>query len=153
MNPKIASILLSIAISALPATNAWSKGASQQIGKPGIASEVTRTITVDLLDNMRFNPEQITVRRGETIRFIVVNKGVLPHELVLGSMKSLRAHAAEMRKNPHGAHDDPSAARLEPKQKKELLWKFSEPGTVDFACLLPGHFEAGMVGKVKVTKG
>lgn len=122
------------------------------IGKPGDARKIDRTITVDMLDTMRFGPADISVRRGETIRFVVVNKGVLPHELVLGTPEELKAHAEDMRKNPHAGHDDAAAVRVEPGQKKEIVWEFTTPGTVDFGCLLPGHFEAGMVGKVKVAK-
>lgn len=168
MKPNTARLLLSAALSTLFIANAWShsehdhRGPTMQmpkpsqdgaIGKPGDGKKVDRTITVDMLDTMRFGPAEIAVRQGETIRFIVVNKGVLPHELVLGTKEDLKAHADEMRKNPHGAHDDPGAVRVEPGQKKEIVWQFTKAGTVDFGCLLPGHFEAGMIGKVKVTKG
>lgn len=153
MNLNTATILFSAVLFALPISNAFAQGDAVAVGKPGAAKEVTRTITVELLDNMRFGPDRITVRKGETIRFVVANKGVLPHELVLGSLHGLRAHAAEMRNNPHGAHDDPGAVRLDPRETKELVWKFTDVGTVDFACLLPGHFEAGMMGQVQVTKG
>lgn len=163
-----ARLLLSAALATLFMSNAWSHSEhahhgpaptampkpsqDRTIGKPGDASKATRTVTVDMLDTMRFSPSQITVRQGETVRLVIVNKGVLPHELVLGTKEELKAHAEEMRKNPHGAHDDPGAARVEPGQKKEIVWEFSKAGVVDFGCLLPGHFEAGMVGKVNVAK-
>jgi uncharacterized cupredoxin-like copper-binding protein len=169
MKPNTAKFLLFTVFASLFMSNAWSHSehehhdamimalpqSSQEhaIGKPGDAKRATRTVTVDMFDSMRFGPADIAVKQGETIRFVVVNKGALPHELVLGSKQELKAHAEQMRNNPHDAHDAPGAVRVEPQQKKEIVWKFTKAGTIDFGCLLPGHFEAGMVGKVKVSKG
>lgn len=135
-----------------PVTGMSSPSVDAAAGKPGDAKKVARTVTVDMFDSMRFGPSDIAVRQGDTVRFVVVNKGVLPHELVLGTRAQLKAHAEAMRENPHGAHEDPGAVRVEPGQKKEFVWEFTKAGVVDFGCLLPGHFEAGMVGKVKVAK-
>lgn len=70
--------------------------------------------------------------------------------MVIGSMEQLKAHAAEMRNTPGMQHAEPNMITLEPGKSGDLVWKFDEVGTVDFACLIPGHLEAGMVGKVKV---
>ena len=101
-------------------------------------------------DRMRFVPDRVSVKRGETIRFVVHNAGKVKHELVLGTRAELKAHAALMRKFPGMEHADPNQVPVEPGATGELVWQFTRAGTVDFACLQPGHFESGMVGKVAV---
>lgn len=126
------------------------------IGQPGRASEATRTIQVDMSDNMRFTPESIQVRQGETVRFVVKNIGKIKHELVLGSTQDLQAHYEAMLKNPEMEHEDPNQITLAPGKAGEIVWKFSRAGAVPFGCLQPGHYSAGMKGEVKVataTKG
>jgi uncharacterized cupredoxin-like copper-binding protein len=44
-------------------------------------------------------------------------------------------------------HNDPNSILLEPGKTGELIWKFSNPSKIEFACNVPGHYEAGMVGK------
>lgn len=120
------------------------------LGKAGDAKKVSRTITVDMNDDMRFMPATIMVKKGETIRFVVRNDGKVKHEMVLGTLKELKQHAALMRKFPEMEHDDPNHASVEPGKSSELIWQFTKVGTFDFACLQPGHYEAGMVGKIAV---
>lgn len=119
-------------------------------GRPGDPTQVTRTIRIDMSDDMRFSPSVLNVKRGETVRLDIVNKGQVLHELVLGTATELQAHAEAMRRAPGMEHDEPQMVHVKPGKKGELVWRFSEPGEFDFACLLPGHFEAGMVGKVVV---
>ena len=119
-------------------------------GRAGDPAKVTRAIRVDMSDDMRFSPAVITVQRGETVRLDVVNKGQVLHELVLGTADELRAHAEAMRKSPGMEHDAPQMVHVKPGRQGEVVWQFTEAGEFDFACLLPGHFEAGMVGKVVV---
>ncbi|MES2125661.1 MAG: cupredoxin family protein [Pseudomonadota bacterium] len=119
-------------------------------GQPGQAAKVTRTVTIDMADSMRYTPSNVTARRGETIRFLVTNSGKLKHEFVLGSMKELKEHAALMQKFPEMEHADPNQVSVEAGKKAELIWQFSKAGKFDFACLQPGHFEAGMKGQVNV---
>lgn len=128
-----------------------SHDAHSLMGEVGKLSEITRSIEISMSDNMRFEPSQITVKAGETIRFIVKNVGKIRHELTLGSPEDLKQHAAMMLKNPDMQHDDPNMAQVEPGEKGEIIWKFGQHGTVDFACLQPGHYEAGMKGMVNVT--
>ena len=128
------------------------KGHGAELGKPGDPKMVSRTIEVGMGDDMRFTPANIQVKRGETIRFVVKNNGRLKHEMVLGSMNELKKHAALMRKSPEMEHDDPNAVSVEPGKTGELVWLFTKAGRFDFACLVPGHFEAGMVGKVIVSR-
>jgi uncharacterized cupredoxin-like copper-binding protein len=120
-------------------------------GQPGDPAKVTRTIELTMHDTMRFTPEEIQVRSGETVRFVIKNTGNIPHEMVIGSVADLRAHAAEMQKMPGMLHAEPNMITLGPGTIGDLVWQFEEPGTVDFACLIPGHMEAGMVGKVTVN--
>ena len=121
-------------------------------GQPGDPKKVSRTINVEMTDTMRFNPSSIKVKRGETIRFVAKNTGKIKHEMVLGTTKELKEHAEMMRKMPGMEHDDANQVTVEPGKTGEFVWQFTKAGTFDFACLEPGHFEAGMVGKVIVEK-
>jgi uncharacterized cupredoxin-like copper-binding protein len=121
------------------------------IGVPGNATKVTRTIVVNMTDNMRFTPARITVKQGETIRFKVTNAGKVKHELVIGTEKALKEHYEVMKKNPEMEHDDPNMVTLAPGKAGEIIWQFTKSGKVDFACLQPGHYDAGMKGQVMVA--
>lgn len=122
------------------------------IGKPGTAAKATRTITVDMNDTMRYTPSDIQVKQGETVRFVVRNAGRVKHELSLGTEKELLEHLEVMKKFPDMEHDEPSKVTLAPGKQGEIIWQFTKAGTVNFACLMPGHYEAGMKGAVKVSK-
>ena len=126
-------------------------GHAAALGRPGDPGKVTRSVEVEMSDAMRFKPASVRVKRGETIRFIVRNTGKLKHEMVLGTIKELKGHAELMRKFPEMEHADPNQVSVEPGKTGELLWQFTKAGTFDFACLVPGHFEAGMVGKIQVA--
>lgn len=121
-------------------------------GSPGDPAKVTRTIAITMDDTMRFSPATITTKRGETLRLTVNNSGKVAHELVIGPKDELMAHAELMRKFPGMEHDEPNMIRLDPGASGDIVWKFDENGTVDFACLIPGHMEAGMVGQFTVGK-
>jgi uncharacterized cupredoxin-like copper-binding protein len=133
-------------------THAGGHDESEAIGKPGVAAKVKRTINVDMTDAMRFTPSDLTVRQGETIRFVVKNSGRVKHELVLGTPQELKAHYAAMMKSPEMEHSDPNMVTLAAGQTGEVVWEFTKAGKVDFACLQPGHYDAGMKGAVTVTK-
>ena len=120
------------------------------IGKAGNPKKISRRVEIVAGDNMRYAPDQISVKEGETIRFIVKNTGQLKHEMVLGTRKELIEHAALMQKFPEMEHADANMLSLLPGKTGEIVWQFTNSGTVDFACLQPGHMEAGMVGKVAV---
>ncbi|AMO22426.1 cupredoxin family protein [Ramlibacter solisilvae] len=119
-------------------------------GQEGDPKKVTRTIRVEMNDRMRFVPDSITVRKGETVRFAVANKGAVLHEMVLGTAEDLAKHAEHMKKFPGMEHDEPSMVHVKPGARGEIVWQFTQPGNFSFACLIPGHYEAGMVGKVVV---
>ena len=122
-----------------------------QLGEPGKAAAATRTVEVTMTDAMRFKPSSIAVKKGETIRFLVSNEGKLKHEMVLGTAKELKEHAALMQKFPNMQHADPNMVSLEPGTRGEMVWHFTKAGKFDFACLQPGHMEAGMKGKIDVA--
>jgi len=119
-------------------------------GRPGDGAKASRTVAIDMSDSMRFTPALITVRKGETIRFVLTNSGKVKHEMVLGSSKELKDHAALMRKFPEMQHADPNRVSVDPGRTGALIWQFTRAGTFDFACLQPGHLEAGMRGKIAV---
>lgn|SRR3990167_5333888 len=122
------------------------------IGKPGVAAGATRTITVEMNDSMRYTPSDIQVSEGETVRFVVKNSGQLKHELSLGTEQELLEHLEVMKKYPDMVHDEPNKITLTKGQQGEIIWQFTKAGTVNFACLMPGHYEAGMRGTVTVGK-
>ena len=121
-------------------------------GREGDPRRVSRTIRVDMSDAMRFAPAEIAVRRGETIRFDIRNSGRTMHEMVLGTMKELKAHAELMKKHPGMEHDEPYMAHVAPGKTGRIVWRFTKPGEFHYGCLVPGHFEAGMIGRIKVTE-
>jgi uncharacterized cupredoxin-like copper-binding protein len=123
------------------------------IGVPGKAAKVGRTVNVDMTDTMRFIPASISAKQGETIRFIVKNSGKLKHEFVLGTEKELKEHYEQMKKFPEMEHSDPNMVTLAAGKSGEVIWQFTKAGKVDFACLQPGHYDAGMKGIVDVALG
>jgi uncharacterized cupredoxin-like copper-binding protein len=125
---------------------------SDAIGKPGKATNAKRTVKVEMLDTMRFNPQIIKVKQGETIKFIIKNSGKVKHEMVLGTEKELKEHAEVMKKNPEMEHDDENQITVQPGKSGEIIWQFTKTGKVNFACLQPGHYDAGMAGTVTVNK-
>ncbi len=158
MQKTLQTLLVSAAFAfAVPAAIAGGKHAGDhndewaKVGRPGEPRKAARTVEIGAYDTMRFNHAHFTVMQGETIRIVLRNVGQLPHELVLGDEKSLREHAELMRKNPEMEHADPNQVGVAPGKKGELVWQFSKAGTVHFACLHPGHYEAGMRGRITVT--
>jgi len=122
-------------------------------GKPGDSKKPARLIQISMGERdgkMQFIPDRIEVRRGEQVKFQLRNNGELDHELVLATLEENLKHAIEMQKNPDMEHDDPNAKRLAPKKTGEIVWQFTKAGEFDFSCLIPGHREAGMTGKVVV---
>lgn len=117
-------------------------------GNPG---KVKRTIALRMTDAMRFEPDRIEVREGDTVRLRVANRGRLLHEIVLGTPQALGAHAELMKKYPGMEHDEAHMAHVAAGRQGEIVWTFNRVGEFAFACLIPGHFEAGMVGKILVT--
>lgn len=161
MKKKLNLIKLAVIFSGVAITSglAWAhethaEGHSHEIsaiGKPGLAAKVSRTVTIEMTDDMRFSPANISVKQGETVRFIVKNSGKLKHEFTLGTEKSLKEHYEVMKKFPEMEHDEPNTANVAAGMSGEVIWHFTQTGIIHFACLHPGHYEAGMKGFVKVA--
>lgn len=117
-------------------------------GKP---AQVTRTVTIDMTDAMRFTPAKLTVKEGDTVRFVVRNRGRMLHEMVIGTPDELAKHAAMMAKFPNMEHDEPYMVHVDPGKTGEITWTFNRAGQFEFACLIAGHYEAGMRGTLTVT--
>ena len=120
-------------------------------GIAGDAKSVKRTITLVMSDNMRFTPNALSFKQGETVRFVVKNQGKALHEMVIGTKKELDEHAALMLKFPTMEHDEPYMAHVAAGKSQELIWTFNRAGNFEFACLIAGHYQAGMVGKITVA--
>jgi uncharacterized cupredoxin-like copper-binding protein len=119
-------------------------------GHEGDPKKARRTIKLGMSDAMRFTPADVVVKRGETVKFVVHNDGKLLHEMVLGTPEELKEHAELMKKFPEMEHSNPNMAHVKPGASGEIVWQFTKAGEFQFGCLQPGHFEAGMVGRVTV---
>lgn len=150
----------------------YSNAEETAFGRAGSPKKVNRTIRVGMDDRMHFKVVadaaqnrstdvpmsdgahalggDLVVKRGETIRFRVRNDGKLMHEMVIGTMKELKEHAELMRKHPGMEHDEPYMAHVAPGKEGEIVWQFTRPGEFHYACLVPGHMEAGMIAKITV---
>ena len=146
----IPALLLSAA--ALASGNHSGGHGEAAIGQPGLAAKVTRTINIDMKDDMRFHTSIVDVKQGETVRFVAKNSGKVKHEMVLGTAKDLKDHYEVMKKNPEMEHADANMVTVAPGKSGEIIWHFTSAGKVDFACLQPGHYDAGMKGLVNVAK-
>jgi uncharacterized cupredoxin-like copper-binding protein len=122
-------------------------------GEPGDPKKPSRPVKIIMIEEgkrMLFEPAVVEVRRGEQIRFVITNDGTFDHEFMLATKVENRKHAALMKKYPDMEHDDPNAKRLSPFNTADLIWRFTKRGEFEYACLIPGHLEAGMHGKVIV---
>lgn len=120
-------------------------------GIAGDAKDAKRTLQFTMGDDMRFVPARVEVREGETVRIVVRNAGRAMHEFVLGTPAELAAHAEQMKKHPNMEHDEPYMVHVAPGQTGSIVWTFNRAGSFDFACLIPGHYDAGMKGVVAVA--
>jgi uncharacterized cupredoxin-like copper-binding protein len=128
----------------------YAKAPETAFGKAYDPRKAKREVRIDMADTMRYSPAQIVVKRGETVRFLVRNRGAQMHEMVLGTRKELEEHAELMRKHPGMEHDEPHMAHVPPGKIGQMGWQFNKAGEFYYGCLIPGHFEAGMVGKIIV---
>lgn len=134
-----------------PAEAAAAPAEQTEWGIAGRPAAVSRTIIVDMTDAMRFAPDHLSVQEGDTVRFVIRNRGRMLHEMVIGTPDELARHAALMAKFPGMEHDAPYMAHVDPGQSGEIVWHFNRPGSFEFACLIAGHYEAGMRGTLTVV--
>ncbi|MBS0298582.1 MAG: cupredoxin domain-containing protein [Proteobacteria bacterium] len=146
--------IIPFVILVLFSTNSYSSASSSNlevdIGRPGDADKVSRMVKLTQVDNM-FLPAEVKVNEGETVRFVIKNGGDHKHEMLLGSMAELKKAANMRRMYPDKEHTEAHLMQLDPGEQKELIWQFTQAGTVDFACPLPGHFKR-MRGTITVEK-
>jgi len=136
-----------------PSGHSHSHGDETTFGRPGDPNKKSRTVEVIMREGdgkMEYVPSRIEVRQGEQIRFVMKNHGALEHEFVLATFEENAQHAKEMAKNPEMEHDEPNMKRLKPQAGANVVWHFTKAGEFQFACLIPGHMEAGMKGVVVV---
>lgn len=161
--------------------SSWaSPGRHFEFGRPASAAEASRSIEV-VMGDMTFNPRELDIKTGETVRFVLINKGQLLHEFNLGDVTMHAEHQQEMLKMQqsgqltptamapamdhgsmtHGSmghdqagmrHDDPNSVLVEPGKTAELTWTFSQATRLEFACNIPGHYQAGMKGGLTVRQ-
>lgn len=133
-------------------------GGHYDFGEPGKPENVTQTVQVEAVDangEMKFLHAPLKIKKGDVVKFVITNKGSMPHEFSVGDSPSQRAHALMMEKMPDMKHEnDATAVTLEPGQTKELIWAFSKPikGQIELACQMPGHYQSGMVSKTPLAK-
>jgi uncharacterized cupredoxin-like copper-binding protein/Cu/Ag efflux protein CusF len=150
----IATTSIAFAHGDKPHSNTEKKTISTDVhpwGQEGDAKKITRTINISMRDNMRFTPDTIDVKQGETIKFVVKNNGRVMHEMVIGTKDELAKHAETMKRFPNMEHDEAYMAHVAVGKQADMVWHFSKAGTFMFACLIPGHFEAGMQGTIRVS--
>lgn len=168
----LAALTFGSAVAFASGSHQESHGHKSAIGAPGEASEVSRTIEIKMFDNY-YEPEEISVKKGETILFKITNAGEFVHEFNIGTAETHAAHQEEMMMMvEHGVleadkinhemmkmdmgngktmeHNDPNSALLAPKEAAEIIWKFADDGELEFACNVPGHYDAGMMGELTI---
>ena len=125
------------------------------IGKKGEKSKAKRTVNITMRETedgkMLFEPKVLTFRKGETVILNFTNKGETDHEFVMDTEDKVQEHKIVMEKNPDMEHADDNSLRLAPGAKGQIIWTFAKSGPFSFACLIPGHYEMGMHGKMKVN--
>lgn len=159
MTQKLTTALCALLFSASTAfasgTHSDSHDNDMEIGRPGQAADVTRTVEISMVEpeagGMAFDPGNLTFARGETVRFVVTNTGYLDHEIVFDTTEEIMDHAELMMSQPDMRHADPNALTLAPGETGDLIWTFSQAGTFQYACLIPGHMDAGMHGPLTVN--
>lgn len=155
----------------------WADAGHYAFGKPGVAAKADRTVEITQGD-MYYEPASVQVKAGETVRFVLKNEGNLLHEFSLGDATMHAEHQKhmlmmqqmgmigengimpmdhskmghDMAGMDHGqmTHDDPNTVMIPPGKSAELTWTFSKATGLEFACNLPGHYQAGMVGNLEV---
>jgi uncharacterized cupredoxin-like copper-binding protein len=154
---------LSLALAIGATTSVWAHSDKPHEKKPaavkkeqkewGIAGDpkaVKLTIEHSAKDTMRFSRALERVKLGDTVRFVVRNDGKIMHEFVIGTVQENQAHAELMKKFPDMEHDEPYMVHVPPGKTAEIIWTFNRPGEFEFACLIAGHYDAGMKGMIKV---
>lgn len=154
----VATIASLMVYSSIASASGTHEGGHYKFGEPGKAENITQTVEITAVDEngeMKFLHAPLKIKKGDVVKFVVTNKGAIAHEFTIGDSPSQRAHALMMEKMPDMKHEnDPSAVTLEPGETKEVIWAFNKPitGSIELACQMPGHYQAGMVSKTQMLK-
>jgi len=117
------------------------------------SAQVSRAISLSITNDLRFTPDALTVRAGETIAFTIANPGTVPHEFVIGDEGAQAQHEREMASTSSGAMPaEPNAVQVAPGKTAVLIYTFDKPGSLIFGCHVAGHYAAGMRGTITVTQ-
>lgn len=151
MTPWIGPLIMLASLAAAPAfaASGHHHGDATRAGEPGDPKKPARVVEV-IMDDRMYTPVTVDAVQGEQIRFVIRNAGGEAHEFLLATREANLRHAAAMKKNPDMEHDEPNGLRLAPKGNGEILWRFTRIGSFEYACLIPGHREDGMIGLVTV---
>lgn len=155
-------LFLTTTLIAFAATSAFAAGTHEgghgdmmEIGMPAKKKGGMTKINVSLIETedgeMLFEPRTLDFKAGETVVFTITNNGEAEHEFVMDTVAKNAEHKELMAKFPEMEHDDPNAVRLQPGEKGTIVWTFTNAGAFEFACLIPGHYEAGMHGALTVN--
>jgi uncharacterized cupredoxin-like copper-binding protein len=156
---KLAHATTLLALTFSPAfaggTHGGGHGEMMEVGMPAKKTGGMTKVKVSLIETddgeMLFEPRDLTFKAGETVQFTITNDGDAEHEFVMDTLENNAKHKELMAKFPEMEHDDPNAVRLQPGDKGTIVWIFANAGTFEFACLIPGHYEAGMHGALTVN--
>ena len=148
------ALLLTAGLAVAGPGDAGHSHAKSPVGEPGDPKKPARLVPVNMKETddgkMLYFPDKLEVRKGEQVKFVLKNTGKVDHEFVLDTVENNAKHKIEMQKNPDMEHDDPNSRRLAPNKNGEIVWRFTQAGEFEFACLIPGHYESGMKGTVVV---
>jgi uncharacterized cupredoxin-like copper-binding protein len=106
-------------------------------------------VTVELgVEHSLFVHDELRVVEGTRVRFVVVNGDPINHELIVGPPDVHARHAT----GTEAEHPSiPGEVSVGPNGTAITTFRFDDPGTFEFACHLPGHYEYGMHGVVEVV--
>lgn len=126
------------------------------LGQAADPASATRTVEIKAGNDLRFQPDSVEVKVGETITFHLVNTATVEHDFTLGDESEQDQHEQEMQHMPSGGDmhvmgDSANAIHIAPGQTKDLTWKFTKAGTTLYGCHEPGHFSSGMKGTITVS--
>ena len=105
------------------------------------------TVTI-AIDHSHFDTRAPRVHPHTEVTFVLVNHDPIGHEFIVGGPDVQARHA-----NGHEAYHPPVPGEVSVPAdgRASTSYVFHEPGPVEFACHLPGHYQYGMHGIVEVV--
>jgi uncharacterized cupredoxin-like copper-binding protein len=112
-----------------------------------------RTVNIEMRD-IRFDPDRVEVKTGETVEFVFRNTGQAEHEAVIGDETVQESHEGDGSGGHAGGHkgsEDAPRVVLSPGRTGKLSYTFDKPGHLFIGCHVPNHWDAGMKVAVSIT--